>query len=162
MTGWKYDDYGPQGPISLERLRELYRKKRLGDDTKVWPENASIFHVALKDWPIFGFVKGECSLLEQKEVDSFEASIQSLIHKKTLEISAARIREKNIVDLTGCTVLGSAEYGFVAGDRVDLKFDSEVRVLYITDADTSEVIPYIELVEIAISGPGKSLLTVDS
>lgn len=52
-----------------------------------------------------------------------------------------------------CTVLGGAGYIFASGDTVDLVFHPD-KLMVQADENMSAEIPYLELVDILISGPG--------
>ncbi len=59
----------------------------------------------------------------------------------------------NTVSVKKCTVLGGAGYIFDAGDTVDLVFHSD-KLIVQADESMSAEIPYLELIDILICGPG--------
>jgi hypothetical protein len=58
------------------------------------------------------------------------------------------------LEVKECVVLGGSGYPFGAGAAVNLRFDSEALIVRSLKGDTEEVIPYLEIVDITIAGPG--------
>jgi hypothetical protein len=58
------------------------------------------------------------------------------------------------VTLWDCTVLGGTGYAVLEGETVALQFNGGMLVLQRADGSKMEDIPYVEVVELAIMGPG--------
>jgi hypothetical protein len=54
-----------------------------------------------------------------------------------------------------CTVLGGAGYPIVGGDRIEIRFGA-TEIEIVRNQDTSILIPYVEVSELSISGPGST------
>lgn len=67
---------------------------------------------------------------------------------------AGQISEpSDTININQCTVLGGVGYPFLPGDTVDLRFGRDALVIETADS-TSADIPYLEIVDIVINGPG--------
>lgn len=51
-------------------------------------------------------------------------------------------------------MLGGSGYGFDAGESVDLRFGHDALAIIANKTDFEETIPYVEIVDLGISGPG--------
>jgi hypothetical protein len=58
------------------------------------------------------------------------------------------------IDLKECVVLGGSGYSFAPGESVNLRFGSDTLVVMAADESIAEKIPYLEIVDVSISGPG--------
>lgn len=68
-------------------------------------------------------------------------------------MSAQNTDDQDVIVIQRCIILGGAGYPIVAGDLVDLHFGYDTLLVKYGDC-TSIDIPYLELVDISIGGPG--------
>jgi hypothetical protein len=63
-------------------------------------------------------------------------------------------KQKEALQLLACTVLGGTGYIFSPGDKVNIRFGPEILVVQSADGSKAEDIPFLEVVELSISGRG--------
>ncbi|MCX5812290.1 MAG: DUF4339 domain-containing protein [Proteobacteria bacterium] len=75
---WYYNDYGKKGPVSIDELRDLYRRGKVSESTPVWPAGEDFQDVAhemlFKESPVYKGLRSSGAAL------STSAQQEGLIH----------------------------------------------------------------------------------
>ena len=130
---WFYKDnqYHERGPFSAEEMKTFLSSGNIDDHTPV-KSGQMTGYLSLKNTYIY-----ECLTNEASFEDYFYDFVST-----------------NTISLRQCAVLGGAGYAFSPGENVNLRFGPETLVIQSVDSNESANIPFLEVVDLTIGGPG--------